>query len=97
ITTGGGGWGNPLDREVERVQLDVIQGKVTREGARRDYGVVIGPGESAPVDLKATEALRKKMRRGRKTSFIDRGEYFEKRVRKSRRRKPRETGARAKA
>ncbi len=95
ITTGGGGWGNPLGREVERVRLDVIQGKVTREGARKDYGVVVGPGEAAPVDLKATGALRKKMRRNRKTSLIDRGEYFEKVVRKSRRRKPRKARATA--
>ncbi len=89
ITTGGGGWGDPLRREVERVQLDVIQGKVTREGARRDYGVVIGPGERCPVDAKATETLRKRLRRTRKTSFIDRGEYFEKVVRKGLRKKTR--------
>jgi N-methylhydantoinase B len=82
ITTGGGGWGDPLNREPELVQLDVIQGKVSREGAKKDYGVIVGSGEDGPVDVKATETLRKKMRRGRKPSFIDRGEYFEKEVRK---------------
>ena len=88
ITTGGGGWGNPLDRELERIRMDVMQGKVTREGARLDYGVVIGPGEECPVDGKTTEALRKKLRKIRKHQFIDRGEYYEKVVRKGTRRSP---------
>ena len=78
-----------MGREVERVQRDVSQGKVTREGARRDYGVAIGPGERCPVDAKATETLRKRLRRTRKKSFIDRGEYFEKVVRKELRKKSR--------
>src|SRR5690606_29308402 len=39
-TWGGGGWGDPLAREPEKVALDVARGLVTREGARR-YGVVI--------------------------------------------------------
>ncbi|MFQ5914719.1 MAG: hydantoinase B/oxoprolinase family protein [Nitrospinota bacterium] len=89
ITTGGGGWGDPLEREVERVQLDVIQGKVTGERAKKEYGVVIGAGQDCPVDGRATEALRKRLRRSRKTSFIDRGEYYERVVRKGLRRKPR--------
>jgi N-methylhydantoinase B len=40
-TTGGGGWGDPLDRDPDAVLLDVVQGKVSREAAERDYGVVI--------------------------------------------------------
>ena len=44
-TTGGGGWGDPLDREPELVLLDVMQGKISPEAARNDYGVVIA---SAP-------------------------------------------------
>ena len=40
-TTGGGGWGDPLERDPDRVLLDVIQGKVSGEAASRDYGVVI--------------------------------------------------------
>ena len=43
-TTGtGGGWGDPYDREPERVREDVLDGYVTVEGARADYGVVIDP------------------------------------------------------
>ena len=44
VTTGGGGWGDPLEREPELVQRDVIEGKVSAEAARDDYGVVLsGP------------------------------------------------------
>ena len=40
-TTGGGGWGDPVDRDPAAVLRDVVQGKVSREAAERDYGVVI--------------------------------------------------------
>ena len=40
-TNGGGGCGNPLEREPERVKIDVRDGYVTIEGALRDYGVVV--------------------------------------------------------
>jgi N-methylhydantoinase B len=41
-TTGGGGWGDPLDREPALVELDVLQGKVSLAAAREEYGVVVG-------------------------------------------------------
>jgi N-methylhydantoinase A/oxoprolinase/acetone carboxylase beta subunit/N-methylhydantoinase B/oxoprolinase/acetone carboxylase alpha subunit len=74
VTTGGGGWGDPLERETELVRQDVLWGKVTPEGARLDYGVVIGQGEDAAVDIAATEKLRSllKKKRGRKRPFFDR-------------------------
>lgn len=37
-TAGGGGWGDPRDRDAQRVADDVADGKVTREAARADYG-----------------------------------------------------------
>jgi len=77
VTTGGGGWGNPLDRETDLVRLDVIQGKVTPEGARRDYGVVLGPPEDYKVDERATAALRRQMRRGQPRRLFDRGPYYD--------------------
>src|SRR5207249_3267527 len=40
-TTGGGGWGDPLEREPELVALDVLQGKVSARSAREDYGIVL--------------------------------------------------------
>jgi len=58
---GGGGFGDPLDRDPEVVQEDVIQGYVSIEKAREDYGVVIDPG-TMKVDSSATERLRRSMR-----------------------------------
>jgi N-methylhydantoinase B len=63
VTAGGGGWGNPLEREPARVLRDVRDGYVTIEGAARDYGVVVtGDPERDPelisVDVEATERLR---------------------------------------
>ncbi len=62
ITWGGGGWGDPLDRDPELVATEVKQGLVTTEGARA-YGVVISA--SGDVDRGATEALRAEMRGAR--------------------------------
>ena len=43
LTPGGGGFGNPLSREPENVQHDVINGLVSIESARKNYGVIIDP------------------------------------------------------
>jgi N-methylhydantoinase B len=59
IAGGGGGYGNPLEREPAAVLQDVIEGYVTVEHARSDYGVVIAP-ETFKIDTKATNALRKR-------------------------------------
>jgi N-methylhydantoinase B len=55
---GGGGYGNPLERDVERVRQDVIDGYVSIDSAIRDYGVFIS-AETFEVDLEATQVLRK--------------------------------------
>lgn len=55
MTPGGGGFGDPLERPAEAVLEDVLDGHVSIEAARRDYGVVIA-GEV--VDVAATEAAR---------------------------------------
>ncbi len=57
-TGGGGGWGNPFDRDPGLVADDVAELMVTVEGALRDYGVIIDP-ETFDVDLDATAARRK--------------------------------------
>ena len=63
--SGGGGYGDPLERDPDRVLRDVIEEKVTREHAEREYGVVLveseGPGAWA-LDIQATEHLRGQMR-----------------------------------
>jgi N-methylhydantoinase B len=55
----GGGYGNPLEREPERVQWDVTEGLVSPESAKKDYGVVIRADLS--IDDQATQALRREM------------------------------------
>lgn len=75
-TTGGGGWGDPLERPVEEVVRDVRWGKVSFDGARRDYGVVLGGSDDDPVvDADATDAERDRRRgeRGDDAPFFDRG------------------------
>jgi N-methylhydantoinase B len=59
---GGGGRGDPLAREPERVLLDVERGYVSLDSAERDYGVVICGGL---VDSFATGGLRAALRAGR--------------------------------
>jgi len=55
VVAGGAGYGNPLEREAERVLDDVINGFITGATAERDYGVVIRDGR---IDEDATTALR---------------------------------------
>jgi N-methylhydantoinase B len=76
-TTGGGGWGDPLERPYEEVERDLRWGKVSYQGARADYGVVAGPdADSRPlVDVAASDALRAQLRAARpdREPFVDRG------------------------
>ncbi|MDQ6850444.1 MAG: hydantoinase B/oxoprolinase family protein [Actinomycetota bacterium] len=75
-TTGGGGWGDPLEREIEAVVRDVRCGKVSRAAARSDYGVVVsGPDDDPWADLEASERLRDNRRAARTGDepFFDRG------------------------
>lgn len=56
-TGGGGGWGNPFERDALAVAKDVRNGFVSVEAAAADYGVVVDPSTFA-VDEEATEGLR---------------------------------------
>lgn len=58
---GGGGWGDPFERDPDRVLDDVLDGYVSREGAQRDYRVVLTP-DGLRVDREATRALRSRDR-----------------------------------
>jgi N-methylhydantoinase B len=65
---GGGGWGDPLERPASQVLDDVLDEYVSVEGARRDYGVVLGGSLEELtlwVDEAATEALRAERRAAR--------------------------------
>ena len=63
IQAGGGGYGDPLDRDVYAVLEDVQQEKLSVDHVRQEYGVVINP-DGLKLDLTATEALRAEMREG---------------------------------
>jgi N-methylhydantoinase B len=54
---GGGGFGNPFERDAERVREDVLNELVSREAAERDYGVVLRV--DGAVDQQATRRRRK--------------------------------------
>jgi N-methylhydantoinase B len=60
-TGGGGGVGNPLDRDVERVRWDVLNEYISSGKARNVYGVVLRK-DADEVDVKATKELRKKLK-----------------------------------
>ena len=64
-SSGGGGWGDPLDRDPDEVLADVRDGYLTPEAARRDFGVVVL--DAGEVDPEATAAARDALRgrRGR--------------------------------
>lgn len=56
---GGGGWGDPLEREAERVADDVAAATVSVEAARSIYGVVLDA--AGAVDGAATAEIRARM------------------------------------
>ncbi|WP_036333920.1 hydantoinase B/oxoprolinase family protein [Modestobacter caceresii] len=72
-TTGGGGWGDPLDRPVDEVLRDISWHKVSVTGARDDYGVVVR--DDGTADEAATARLREELRAARPEvqPFFDRG------------------------
>ncbi len=71
-TTGGGGWGDALERPYEEVLRDVRWGKVSVEGAWADYGVRVADGT---VDQPASDQERASRRAARPADqpFFDRG------------------------
>jgi N-methylhydantoinase B len=63
-TGGGGGWGDPLEREPTAVRTDVIEELVSRRAAEEDYGVVIR--DDLTLDEAATKQRRNALRSTRK-------------------------------
>ena len=59
-TGGGGGWGDPLERDPRAVQHDVAEEFISAEAALRDYGVVLTA--SRELDMDATQARRASMK-----------------------------------
>jgi N-methylhydantoinase B len=62
ISNGGGGYGEPLEREVDRVLSEVVDGFLSVDAARDVYGVVIEAVDpdvhDYRIDREATERLR---------------------------------------
>jgi N-methylhydantoinase B len=73
-TAGGGGWGDPLERDPIRTRNDVARKLMSVTKAREDYGVVL-TANRLDLDHKATAELRDSMRRNRKVlKLFDFGE-----------------------
>jgi len=64
-TPGGGGFGDPLERESKLVLQDVLNGLVPLEAAKQDYGVVID-SVTMKIDWELTEQLRARVQRLRR-------------------------------
>ena len=79
VTTGGGGWGDPLRREVDKVVYDLECGLVSEAAAQEKYGVVLkSRGRKWEVDAEATEKLRGSLVASRgPLPMFDRGPYFD--------------------
>jgi N-methylhydantoinase B len=60
VSPSGGGYGDPLERDVEAVAADVRSGAVTEEEAERLYGVVL---DGQAVDIARTDEIRRVRRR----------------------------------
>ncbi len=75
-TTGGGGWGDPLERPYAEVERDLRWGKVSFDGARTAYGVIAsGTRDEPSIDERASDELRAELRAARsdREPFFDRG------------------------
>jgi N-methylhydantoinase B len=71
-SAGGGGFGDPLARDPERVRRDVMGGYVSAARAREGYGVVLTPG--GEIDAAATVAERTRLATARRGVAVVAGE-----------------------
>ncbi len=70
IQAGGGGYGDPLERDPDAVLEDYRQGKVTADHAAKEYGVAIDT-EAEQVDMTSTDKRRNQMRKERGTLVLE--------------------------
>jgi len=71
-----GAWGDPLERDLSRVENDVKYGWITPDVARTVYGVIVdGKGQ---VKVTESNELRQQMRQRRKESSVDAKEWWKK-------------------
>jgi N-methylhydantoinase B len=60
---GGGGYGDPLERDPHRVAADVIDGYVSQRRARVDYGVILDSARKVNAAATARERAKRKRQR----------------------------------
>ena len=71
-TAGAGGWGDPLDREIDLVAADVRNGILSATRALAEYGVVVNP-DTLEIDPAGTEEERsRRLRSSRESATIER-------------------------
>jgi N-methylhydantoinase B len=70
---GGGGWGDPLDRDPARVLGDVLDEYVSAEAARSSYGVVLR-GSLEDYTLEVDEGATRRLREELRTRRLERAE-----------------------
>ena len=58
VSTGGGGYGNPLARDPEQVVRDVRDGLISRDYAREIFGVAVSEGFDPTIDGEETKRLQ---------------------------------------
>jgi len=64
LTAGGGGWGDSLEREPEKVRWDVLEEYISLRAAHKEYGVVLDP-DTLEIDWEGTTRLRADLRKKR--------------------------------
>ena len=69
ISSGGGGYGDPLQRDPEAVLESLIGGFLSLKSTREVYGVVVD-AKTMALNIEKTKALRKKLRAARKSKAI---------------------------
>lgn len=67
VSPAGGGYGDPLERDPQRVLEDVLDEYISVATAQRDYGVVVDPTKLV-LDVEATATLRLRLREERVTA-----------------------------
>lgn len=61
-TSGGGGYGDPLERDIQKIRTDLTEGMITLEKARDRYGIVFCGQE---IDREETDRLQEEIQKQR--------------------------------
>lgn len=69
VATGGGGYGDPLQRDAARVRLEVRDDVISRKSAYEVFGVVLSDDEDPALDVAATRARREELS-GRELALV---------------------------